>query len=41
MLPKLDSVEWSTTWGVGQKVDALNQAIQSIQECLEKFLDKF
>ena len=39
MLPKLDSVEWST-WGVGQKMDALNQAIHSIHECLDGLVNK-
>ena len=40
MLPKLDSVEWSAQWGVAQKLDALNEAIQSIQECLDGKLGK-
>ena len=35
MLPKLDSTEWSTQWGVGQKLDALNEAIQCLQESLD------
>ena len=39
MLPKIDSPEWSV-WGVSQKMDALNEAVQSINECVEGALFK-
>lgn len=35
MLPKIDSVEWTQLWSMETKVNALNNAIQSIQECLD------
>ena len=38
MLPKIDSDEWSN-WGLVQKLDALNTAIQKILQPCEKPVD--
>ena len=35
MLPKIHSQEWTQLWNMETKVNVLNEAIQSIQECLD------
>ena len=35
MLPKIDSQEWKELWNMDTKVNALNEAIQCLQECLD------
>lgn len=40
MLPKVDSTEWKETWNLETKINALNQAIQDIQEYIDSQIGK-
>ena len=35
MLPKIDSPEWTQCWNLETKINALNDAIQSLSESLD------